>query len=258
MNISQEITSSLERRPATERLSLPVARKILPDGDNNTFQVEPITQARLPALQRLKPPTAERVPLLLNGAANSESGRLQDVTVQYLEDTFPLHILTGSGGPSSSRLPAKERLSLPQESPIRSLSGDRRQVAAGLIINSPVAEDQPRLEAQERPLASKASKGKKPTVPKATGKKKAPEKPPAKKKGSGSPLQGVSLKKHRVCKAQNSPCRKVSPAGASASTPLPATGSRARAQQSTNPQISLIPAMTRQGTDFRARQNTLL
>ncbi|KAL0732758.1 hypothetical protein Bca4012_008967 [Brassica carinata] len=74
MVTSQEVNYSLKRRPALERISLPVARNLLPDGDDQSFHMEPATQERVPALQRLTPPTEERIPLLLNGAANSKSG----------------------------------------------------------------------------------------------------------------------------------------------------------------------------------------
>uniref|UniRef100_A0A0D3B9U6 Uncharacterized protein n=1 Tax=Brassica oleracea var. oleracea TaxID=109376 RepID=A0A0D3B9U6_BRAOL len=150
MHGSQKVNSSLERCPVTERISLPVARNILPDGAAINNQVELVSQDRVPALQRLTPPTNERIPLLLHGAANSESGRLQEVDVQYLEESFPIHILSGSGEPSSSRIPAKERLTVPHESPIRSLSGDRRHVAAGIMTNPPEVEEQPLLELQPR------------------------------------------------------------------------------------------------------------
>ncbi|WZZ66704.1 hypothetical protein YC2023_078074 [Brassica napus] len=121
---NQEVESSLERRSALERISQPVARMLLPDGDDQNIQLAPLSQDRLPVLQRIALPQAnERVPLLHNGVANSDSGRLQEVEVQYMEDTFPMHILNTSGNPSSSRPPAKERLSLLQVSPIREFPG---------------------------------------------------------------------------------------------------------------------------------------
>ncbi|KAG2284595.1 hypothetical protein Bca52824_055815 [Brassica carinata] len=50
MIISQEVNSSLERRPVLERLALPVARTLLPDGDDLNVQKEPSTQERMSAL----------------------------------------------------------------------------------------------------------------------------------------------------------------------------------------------------------------
>ncbi|KAH0900324.1 hypothetical protein HID58_049892, partial [Brassica napus] len=202
MIISQEVNSSLERRPVLERLALPVARTLLPDGDDLNVQKEPSTQERMSALQRLTPPSNARVPLLLNGVANSDSGRLQEVEVQYLEDTFPTHILNTSGGPSSSRPPTRERLTLPQESPIRSLSGDRRHLAE--VNMARVTEEEANLNNSNLQQAP-PSKARKATTSKATGKRKASERPPPKRRVAHSPLQGVSLKKRRVSKVQNSP-----------------------------------------------------
>ncbi|CAN6851370.1 unnamed protein product, partial [Brassica oleracea] len=210
MIIRQEVNSSLERRPVLERLALPVARTLLPDGDDLNVQKEPSTQERMSALQRLTPPSNARVPLLLNGVANSDSGRLQEVEVQYLEDTFPTHILNTSGGPSSSRHPARERLTLPQESPIRSLSGDRRHLAE--VNMARVTEEEANLNNSNLQQAP-PSKARKATNSKATGKRKASERPPPKRRVAHSPLQGVNLKKRRVSKVQNSPRGKPSNKG---------------------------------------------
>ncbi|CAN7090376.1 unnamed protein product [Brassica rapa subsp. narinosa] len=254
MIISQEVNSSLERRPAVERLALPVARTLLPDGDDLNFQKEPSSQERMSALQRLTPTSNVRVPLLLNGVANSDSGRLQEVEVQYLEDTFPTHILNTSGGPSSSRPPARERLTLPQESPIRSLSGDRRHLAE--VNMARVTEEEANLNSSNLQQAP-PSKVRKANTSKASGKRKAAERPPPKRKVAQSPLQGVSLKKRRVNKIQNSPRGKSANKGVPGNATTPAMETRARNKRQTNPTVTLIPAMTRQGTDFRSAQSTL-
>lgn len=300
---NQEVNSSMERRPALERIALPVARTLLPDGDELRFQDAPPSherisalnrleapiadrdqvlssrvethnqealspQERVPALQRITPPVTTRVPILRNGAANSDSGRLQDVEVYYLEDTFPMHILNTPGGPSSSRLPAKERLSLPQISPIRSLSTDRRHQATCIIIRSPA--DEVIQENNDPPQLAPPAKPSKTTKAKAAGKRKATEQsadlPPTKKRVVRSPLQGVSLKKRRIAKVHNSPRSKPvdanarSEANVAESVPPPGTraGTRARNQQRDNPPVNLIPALTRRGTDFRTVPNTLL
>ncbi|KAF2607787.1 hypothetical protein F2Q68_00043509 [Brassica cretica] len=188
MNVSQEVNSSLERRPALERIALPVARNLLTDGDDLNFQKELPSQERVPALQRITPPSSARVPLLLNGAANSDSGRLQEVEVQYLEDTFPTHILNNSGGPSSSRLPAKEQLTLPQISPIRSPSSDRRHLAAYNLATS--LGDESDHDSHNSQIAPLPTKAKATSTSKAKGKRTASDKPPPKRRIARSPLQG--------------------------------------------------------------------
>lgn len=244
----------------------PVARALLPNGDDNTCPEESPQQGRLSALHRLAPPSEERVPLLRNGAANSDSGRLQEVEIQFLEDDFPTHILHSGGMPSSSRLPAKDRLSLPQVSPIRTLSEDRRVLATGLTITVHDEEDQSN---QELPLVALPKQRRNNTSTKASGKRKAPETQAVKpqvKRVARSTLQGVSLKKRRLTRAQISPRRnspRNSPQGkqisneAAADTSDPSLRSRTKKKQNVNPPITLIPAMTRQGTDFRSGRTTL-
>ncbi|KAG2278162.1 hypothetical protein Bca4012_041537 [Brassica carinata] len=76
------------------------------------------------------PPT--RVPLLHNGVENSESGRLQEVDIQYLEEMFPYQTPKAPSIPSSSRLPPSgERVDagMLERSPIRTLSEDRAHVS---------------------------------------------------------------------------------------------------------------------------------
>lgn len=260
---------SQERRPVIDRLSLPVARPLLQFGDFAPSAIGQSSLERLPALQRITVPAEERIPLLLNGVANSDSGRLQEVEVQYLEDTFPMHILNSSGGPSSSRLPAKERLSFSQESPIRSLSSDRRHIAMDISAN-PVIPDSGMIT-QELQIGTQSKRVSKATSAKATTKRKTTEKPtekaPPKKKIARSPLQGVSLKKRRLNKIQNSPRSKATgmapPEDLATGEAAPATANttrtstRTRNQQSAAPTINIIPAMTRKGTDFRSDPNTL-
>lgn len=67
--VGESEPSPLERRSALQRLETSVTPQPLYGGKNNA------SQNRASALQRLTPPT-ERVLLLRNGAANSDSGRL--------------------------------------------------------------------------------------------------------------------------------------------------------------------------------------
>ncbi|KAH0886912.1 hypothetical protein HID58_063008 [Brassica napus] len=191
---SQEANSSNDRRSALERLALP-SNHPLPTKDKAVMPAEesPST-SRVPALLRLEPPVpTERTPLLQNGVANSESGRLQEVDIQYMEESFPVHILNSVGVPSSSRLPARERLSLPQVSPIRSLSEDRRHFASALgVSNQPLVITEP-LATNEPPPLAKSTGGRakgKGAVSKATGKRKVQEQPASKRRMVRSPLHG--------------------------------------------------------------------
>ncbi|KAL0722453.1 hypothetical protein Bca4012_037052 [Brassica carinata] len=173
---SLEVTSSTERRSALERLALSNKQLLLQDGDGTDTHEGPSSQTRISALQRLAPPPlSERTPLVQNGEPNSES--------------------------------VKERLSLPQDSPIRTLSEDRRHLTAScLVIHSPVATEEPVQEGQHN---TRSATKRKSAAAKASGKRKASDNPTSRKKVVRSPLHGVSLKKRRVSKAQNSPRRKL-------------------------------------------------
>lgn len=135
-------------------------------------------------------------------------------------------------------------------------------MAAGrLTLQSPDNMEWPSQEAQQLNTKGGKSKGKS-TVKKMAGKRKESEKPPT-KKVARSPLHGVSIKKRRMNQIQNSPRRKLDLESPEHHEQVieKATGrgrkSKAKAQVRTDPPIKLIPAMTRNGTDFRSGLNTL-
>ena len=209
---------------------------------------------RRPARERLSgQPT--RVPLLHNGVANLDSGRLQEVNIQYLEDTLP-PVSGGLSLGSSSRAQTFNfgtvNEALHGNSPIRSLSEDRLHVALGL---GPVFSDPdehsvpgnsqaPLRSARIALIAAKAAK--------AAGKKKVSSlatKTTSRKRGNQSPLPGISLKKRRVTKS--SPKRRSKVAGSK---------ENAVAQSNltnTQPRAILIPATSKRGTDFQTVPSSL-
>lgn len=245
-------SSSQERRSVLHRIETTGTRALTPVPSGHAMAA----QERLPALQRLAPSPTERVPLLRNGVANSDSGRLQDVAVHYLEDTFPLTLLEGSGKPSSSRVPAVERLSRPQISPIRGLSEDRRQVEHTRDAPQQSEDGDPSyLPPATAGTSSRKGKG---VVLTSNGKGKVAENdlPQPRKRTTRTPLQGVSLKKRRVTKTVHSPKRRPTTGNTQ-----PAKGSRGVNQGARSiagdPPITLIPAITRSGKDFRSGPSTL-
>lgn len=286
MNTSQEVNSSFERSPALQRLTTQAENTpVLPCGEvpinsqadphsqerrsalqrltthaGNTpvpsnalvpsnAHVDPQSHDRLSALQRLTPP-AERVPLLRNGAANSDSGRLQEVEIQYLEVTFPPHLLSSAGQPSSSRIPAKERLSRNQESPIRTLSEDRRVVA--LNLDHPQTSEEGDPSYQLPTVTGRITNRGKETNSKATGKNIQ-----TRKRVARSPLQGVSLKKQRLAKVHNSPRRKLVVEAGSTRDDTIGENPITDATTQRNPPIRIIPARSKKGADFRSGPSTL-
>ncbi|KAJ4883127.1 Uncharacterized protein Rs2_33220 [Raphanus sativus] len=168
----------------------------LRSGDSN-----PLSQDRRSALDRLSLPT-ERIPLLQDGVANSASGRLQEVDIQYLEDTTPRIQSGGSNVPSSSKTPIQDRVldydATQDRSPIRSLSEDRLHVSMRLG---------PLIIHEEDDTVPTRSRGKnlRSTVALGSQKGKAPETSTTRKRVIRSPAQGVSVKKRRTTKAQSSP-----------------------------------------------------
>lgn len=159
----------------------------------------------------------ERVPLLQDGIANAASDRLQEVNIEYLEDTLPLHRSSGSNIPSSSKAPNMPEVGrfsdAMDRSPIRSLSEDIIHVSLRLgTLNDqdPTGNEEIRasLDLQEvrEQVGSLGGKGKnsKPAS-------NLTARPPAaaKKRGARSPAQGVAVKKRRVTKTQSSSKRKL-------------------------------------------------
>ncbi|KAG2250767.1 hypothetical protein Bca52824_080903 [Brassica carinata] len=89
----------------------------------------------------------ERVPLLQDGALNTESGRLQEVPIQQLEEVLPLPQSGGSNLPSSSRNPVRtcgEFDPTQDRSAIRTLSEDRVHVS--LILGPLFPDDEDDLQ----------------------------------------------------------------------------------------------------------------
>ncbi|CAF2061940.1 unnamed protein product [Brassica napus] len=168
------------------------------------------------ALSRLSIPI-DREQLLQRGASILESGRLQDVKIQYLEDNLPFGANEVNSVPSSSRGPIQNRLSLPQLSPIRSLSEDRRHVferlgdTINLVGN---ADEDGEIPVEVNPVApplqvDRSTAGSR-AASKAAGKRIATEQATTtKKRAPPAPPTGVSVKRQRVTKVQNSPKRKA-------------------------------------------------
>ncbi|KAJ4898014.1 Reverse transcriptase domain-containing protein [Raphanus sativus] len=100
----------------------------------NSSKISTTSGERRSALNRLSgAPT--RVPLLQNGVANSDSGRLQEVNIQYLEDALPYQTPPEHMRPSSSKMVVAGSVQNPEEktgSPIRTLSEDRAHVSLRL------------------------------------------------------------------------------------------------------------------------------
>lgn len=208
------------RRSALERLS---------DGEAHTTSGE-----RRSALARISsPPT--RVPLLHNGVANSDSGRLQEVNIQYLEEMFPYHTPEAPSGPSkpsSSRPPPNEPLidaGMLERSPIRTLSEDRAHVSLRL-----------------GPLPDSENNNSPPMTLKSAGKKRAPPT----RKIPRSPAQGISLNKRHIAKAQNSPKNRGISAAAAKKK------GKAKASGQTDAAV-LIPATRKKKAGFRTAPNSL-
>ncbi|KAH0862443.1 hypothetical protein HID58_079654 [Brassica napus] len=164
-------------RPVRELMNSPP-----PDGDDSTA-----AKTRKYALERLSLPATGNN-LLQHGVSitNSESIRLQEVEIHYLEDTFRNQAVDSSSKPSSSRVPASERLSLPMplsSVPIRTLSEDRLHVSlrlGGLPVSDPV-EDVPPMAAQKKKRGRPPSSSKAQAIPKAPS-KEATKKPTSTKR----------------------------------------------------------------------------
>lgn len=245
---------SLENRLALSQVSHTPSPRPEREPFDSPLQSHPATvispRERGSAMSRLSIPI-HREQLIQRGASILESGRLQDVEIQYLEDNLPSGTNEVNSIPSSSRGPIQNRLSLPQLSPIRSLSEDRRHVFerlgdANLVGNAdedgeiPVDVNlvAPPLQVARSTAASRAAS-------KAAGKRIATERATTTKKRTPlAPPSGVSVKRRRVTRVQNSPKRKVATGNQPAKKGTKAPGVGA------HPSTTTIPAITRAKAGF--------
>lgn len=199
---------------------------------------------RRSALDRLSLPH-ESIPLLQDGVANAESGRLQEVDVQYLEETEPPLQHVERFIPSSSRNPilqTPEHYAPSQDiSPIRSLSEDRLHVSLRL---GPLRDTNIEEEEEDTVLSQKESALKRLASTISRVDKGMP--PQTKKCVCRSPLQGVSLKRRKVTRSQNSPRRKL------LHDAIRSRSTNTRGAGVTQPRTTIIPPTKKKGTDFRS------
>ncbi|KAL0661183.1 hypothetical protein Bca4012_098020 [Brassica carinata] len=158
------------------------------------------SQERRSALDRLSLPT-ERVPLLQDGVANLESGRLQEVDIRYMEDN-QMNRSGGNDVPSSSRNPPVDVTGKydpnQDRSPIRTLSEDRLYVSLRLgPIFVPESEEDVIIPITSKRNAATAS------TALVTIRNKNPS-PALKRRTCRSPTHGASLKRRKVTKASTS------------------------------------------------------
>ena len=217
-----EHNGSKERRPALERIS-PVVSLIA-------------SSERRPAMERLSLPfNGETLPR--NEDVTINSGLLQDVEVQYFEETMGEAPITGRTGASGSKHT--------EQSPIRTLSEDRLHVSRRL---GPVpAEPDVTVTLPLGPPPKRSGR----IAAKTLGKRKIlPQVAP--KKGPTTAGQGVCVKKRRITKVHNSPKRKPTPAAESSKM-----GGRARNAFQTGPSTRVYPASKKKVADFRPLQDPL-
>ena len=230
------MASSEERLPAKERLSVHTQRT---NSKEQRVSSNASSQDRLPALKRLSGQGA--------GEPHSNTQRMQEFETQ-LEDSLP----PVSNGiivtrPSSSNLFDSGRLGPGERSPIRTLSEDRVHVSLRL---GPLLADTEEDTELDQPILSKAE-----------GKKKVGE-AQTRKRIARAPTQGVSVKKRRVSKTQNSP-RRSSPRRNPPRRKLmmdaivAGGGGLSGVSRSTPRGSKIIPAMVKKGKDFHPLPKSL-
>lgn len=197
---------------------------------------------RRSALERLFA-SKDRVPLLLDGEANANSGRLQGISVQQGDDMRQHHSSSGSSRHPSSKAAGKAHV---DQSPIRTLSEDRRHVSLrlGPMLDSEetILEDIP----LPRRIGEASHAGRK-----AQGKKKMNIPSSSRKRAGRSPPQGVSVKRRRTTKSQTSSKRRHIPATAAE------VNSEAGTSRAARPKANPATAATRRGADFWIAPNSL-
>ena len=248
---SQTPSHTPSPRPAREQMISPP-----PTGKGD----ESASLVRKSALHRLSLPSSGNIVLQYGvPSSNSESNRLQDVEIQYLEDNLRNQVVDSASKPSGSRVPATERLSLPESpsSPIRTLSEDRIHVSLrleGLPDQYPEEDAPSKAPQQKKRLGRPPNASRTQTVPKPPT-KAVPRKPTTRKRAPRSPLQGISLKKRRVSKIQNSPRSKHTRGSGAADAPLPQEVTDNT--QELPPTARIIQGISKWVVDFRDLPNVL-
>ncbi|KAL0706608.1 hypothetical protein Bca4012_073034 [Brassica carinata] len=213
-------------------------------GDRNFPSNEKRSSERRSALERLSA-SKERIPLLLDGEANTVSGRLQGVTDHHQEDGRHRHSSGGSSNPSNSRAAGKAPM---DQSPIRTLSEDRRHVSLRL---GPMVDSEETI-IEDIPLPRRSGLGNMKNL-KAQGKKKSSTPSASRKISVKSPLHGISVKRRRTTKAQTTASarrRLLPPTG---TEPENEAGPSRTARPKNNPTL----ATYKKGADFRTAPKPL-
>ncbi|KAG5402641.1 hypothetical protein IGI04_008760, partial [Brassica rapa subsp. trilocularis] len=179
-------------RPIKERLRLPEIphstdlRRSLSLRDDGNEMGGQTSADRPPAKQRLSLPSNGKSRLAQQGTSTGSS-RLQDIDIHYLEEIMEPPRLDSSR-PSGSRPPGVIHSPPQENSPIRTLSEDRRHVSLRL-------GPQPVPNQMDSPMQARLSE--RPGIITRSVAKKKDGKMPQKKKYNTSPLKGVSIKKRR-------------------------------------------------------------
>lgn len=184
-------------------------------------------QSRRPALERISPRILTPIPS--RSASRSNSGRLQEVEVQYAADNS--QDLLGDG----------------QSVPVA--SGSRR-LHTSLRLGPVPAIPQSRAKGLPRKAKAKAA-----TANPAATRKTTKASP--KRRVVRSPLQGVSLRKRVNTKASASSRKKLCVDPQVSGPSLPASQDPMEQGQASNPPINLIPAINKGTGDFRSPLNPL-
>ncbi|KAG2314561.1 hypothetical protein Bca52824_017683 [Brassica carinata] len=199
---------SSDRRPTRNRLSSIAA----PHSSDLRLSLVQKSADRLPVKERLSLPSNGKQKLVQQGNSTGSS-KLQDIEIQYLEEIMEPPRQESISRPSGSRLHGIPRSPTDEESPIRTLSEDRRHVSLRL---GPLSASSP----SDLPVHSRLSEGPE-IITRSVAKKRAGTVTQSKRINS-SPLQGISLKKRRITKAQNSPLRRTPARNTSGKSAAPA------------------------------------
>ncbi|KAL0854044.1 hypothetical protein Bca101_059196 [Brassica carinata] len=138
---------SSDRRPTRNRLSSIAA----PHSSDLRLSLVQKSADRLPVKERLSLPSNGKQKLVQQGNSTGSS-KLQDIEIQYLEEIMEPPRQESISRPSGSRLHGIPRSPTDEESPIRTLSEDRRHVSLRL---GPLSASSP----SDLPVHSRLSEG---------------------------------------------------------------------------------------------------
>lgn len=246
---SQREEPSGSRHIHSSRTPTPLPAREPMSSPNQDKEVTSTPKYRRPALERLTLSITNEDPLQKRGHSG-DSGRLQDVAIQYLEEDFPIQNLNNTLLVGDN--------TLVQGSSSHEISPTP---AAECRVHTSLRLGPPPSETREGTVTVNMAPGRRAPKPRAakqpTNHKKS-SKATTSRRGAGSPITGANSRKRNITKAHATAKKKLCVDQMQPNTDVPQSEvSLNAAINNVTPAMMLIPATCKGRVDFRTPPNPL-